>query len=76
MKVKNRFNGLDLINTVPEELWTEIHDTIKDAANKNILKCKKQKKMKWPSADTLKIDGKRSKTKGNTDRGKFAQQNT
>ena len=36
VKVKNRFKGLDLINRVPEELWTEIPDTIQEAGIKTI----------------------------------------
>ena len=40
----NRFKGLDLVNRVPEELWTEVHDTVQQAANKTISKKKKSKK--------------------------------
>ena len=38
----NRFKGLDLVNRVPEELWTEVHNTAEEAANKAIPKQKKQ----------------------------------
>lgn len=48
VKVKNRYYGPDLMNRMPEELGTEIEDIIKDEANKNILKCKRQKKVKLP----------------------------
>ena len=44
MQVRNRFKGLDLVNRVPEELWTEVHDTVQQAANKTIPKKKKSKK--------------------------------
>ena len=46
VEVTNRFKGLDLINRVPEELWTEVHDTVQKAVIKNILKKKKCKKAK------------------------------
>ena len=42
VKVRNRFKGLDLINRVPEELWTEVHDTVRIAI-KTIPKKKIQK---------------------------------
>ena len=48
--VRNRFNGLDLIdNRVPEELWIEVHDIVQEAVIKTILKKKKCKKAKWSS---------------------------
>ena len=43
MQVRNRFKGLDLIDRVPEELWTEIHDIVQEAVIKTILKKKKCK---------------------------------
>ena len=43
MKVRNRFKGLDLIDRVPEELWTEIHDIVHKARIKTIPKKKKCK---------------------------------
>ena len=42
-KVKNRFKGLDLIDRVPEELWTEVHDTVQETGIKTILMEKKCK---------------------------------
>ena len=38
MEVRNRFKGLGLIDRVPEEIWTEIHDTVQEAGIKNIPK--------------------------------------
>ena len=38
VEVRNRFKGLDLIDRVPDELWTEVHDNVKEARIKNILK--------------------------------------
>ena len=43
VEVTNQFKGLDLIDRVPEELWTEIHDNIHEAVIKTILKKKKGK---------------------------------
>ena len=45
MEVTNRFKGLDLIDTVPEELWTEVHDTVQEAGIKTIPKKKKAKRV-------------------------------
>ena len=44
MKVTNRFKGLDLIDTVPEELWTEVHNIVQESVIKTIPKKKKCKK--------------------------------
>ena len=60
----NRFKGLDLIDRVPEELWTEVHDIVQEAVIKTIPKKKKFKKAKWLSAETLQIAEKRRKAKG------------
>ena len=46
MEVTNRFKGLDLIDRVPEELWTEVHDIVQEPVIKNIPKKKKCKKSK------------------------------
>ena len=53
--MKNRFRGLDLIDTVPEELWTEVHNILKEAVTKTITKKKKCKKAKWLSEEALQI---------------------
>ena len=45
----NRFKGLDLVNSVPEELWTEVHNIVQEAENKTIPKKNKSKKAKWLS---------------------------
>ena len=64
MEVTNRFNGLDLIDRVPEELWTEIHDTVQEVVIKTIPKKKKCKKAKWLSEEALQIAEKRREVKG------------
>ena len=64
MEVTNRFKGLDLIDRVPEELWTEVHDTVQEAVIKTIPKKKKCKKAKWLSDKVLQIAVKRREAKG------------
>ena len=49
MEVRNRFKGLDLIDRVPEELWTEVRDIVQEAGIKTIPKKKKCKKATWLS---------------------------
>ena len=60
----NRFKGLDLIDRVPEELWTEAHDVIQETGIKTIPKKKKCKKPKWLSEEALQIAEKRREAKG------------
>ena len=55
MEVRNRFKGLDLIDRVPKELWTEVFDTVQEAGIKIIPKKKKCKKAKWLSEEALQI---------------------
>ena len=64
VEVTNRFNILDLIDTVPEELWTEVCDIVQEAVIKTISKKKKCKKAKWLSEEGLKITEKRRDVKG------------
>ena len=49
VEVRNRFKGLDLIDTVPDELWTEVRDIVRETGIKIILMEKKCKRAKWPS---------------------------
>ena len=63
MKVRNRFKGLDLIDRVPDELWTEILDTVQETGIKNIPMEKKCKKAKWLSGEALQIAMKRREIK-------------
>ena len=55
VEVRNRFKGLDLIDRVPDELWTEVHDTVQERRIKTIPKKKKCKKAKWQSEEALQI---------------------
>ena len=52
VEVTNRFKRLDLVNRVPEELWTKVHNIVQETVNKIILKKKKCKKAKWLSEET------------------------
>ena len=63
MEVRNRFKGLDLIDRVPDELWTEVHDTVQEAGIKNTPKKKKCKKAKWLSEEGLQIAVNRREVK-------------
>ena len=60
----NRFKGLDLIDRVPEELWTEVCNIVLEAVIKTIPKKKKCKKAKWLSEEALQISMKRRELKG------------
>ena len=68
VEVTNRFKGLELIDRVPEELCTEVHDIVQEAVIKTIPKKKKCKKAKWPFEEALQIAEKRRKAKGKGDR--------
>ena len=51
VEVRNRFKGLDLIDRVPDELWTEVHDIVQETGIKTIPMEKKCKKAKWLSGE-------------------------
>ena len=57
----HRFKGLDLIDREPQELWTEVRNTVQEMVIKTIPKKKKCKKAKWLSEEALQIADKRSK---------------
>ena len=54
VEVRNRFKGLDLIDRVPVELWTEVCDIAQETGIKNIPKKRKCKKAKWLSEEVYK----------------------
>ena len=68
----NIFKGLDPIDRVPEELWTEVRDTVQETGIKTIPMEKKCKKAKWLSEEALQIAVKRreAKSKGEKERYK------
>ena len=53
VEVRNRFKGLDLIDRVPDELWTDVHDIVQETRSKIIPKKKRGKKSKWLSEEAL-----------------------
>ena len=63
MEVTTRFKGLDLIDTVPEELWMEVRDIVQETEIKIIPKKKKCKKAEWLSEEVLQIAVKRREVK-------------
>ena len=63
VEVRNRFKGLDLIDRVPDELWTEVRDIVQETGIKTILMEKKCKKAKWVSGEALQIVVKRREVK-------------
>ena len=67
----NRFKGLALIDRVPEELWTEVHDILQEADIKTIPKKKKCKKAKWLSEGALQISEKRREVKGKGEKERY-----
>ena len=64
--MRNRFKGLDLIDTVPDELWMEVRDIVQEAGIKTIPEKKKCKKAKWLSEEALQraVKRKEAKSKG------------
>ena len=70
MEVRNRFKGLELIDRVPDELWTEVRNIVQEAVIKTIPKKKKGKKAEWLSEEALQIAVKRreEKSKGEKER--------
>ena len=63
MEVRNRFKGLDLIDTVPDEPWNEVCDIVQETGIKTIPKKEKCKKAKWLSEEALQIAVKRREVK-------------
>ena len=63
VEVRNRFKGLDLIDRVPNELWTEVCDIVQETGIKTIPMEKKCKNAKWLSGEALQIAVKRSEAK-------------
>ena len=73
--MRNRFKGLDLIDRVPNELWTDVRDILQEAGIKTILKKKKCKKAKWLSEEALQIAVKRRKVKGKGEKERYTHLN-
>ena len=75
VEVTNRFRGLDLIDSVPEELWMEVSDTVQEAVIKTIPKKKKCKKAKWLFDEALQIAMKRREVKGKGEKERYTHLN-
>ena len=75
VEVRNRFKGLDLIDRVPDQLWTEVHDIIQETGSKTIPKKKKCKKAKWLSEQALQIAMKRREAKSKGEKERYTHLN-
>ena len=75
VEVRNRFKGLDLIDTEPDELWTEVHDIVQETGIKTIPKKKKCKKAKWLSEEALQIAVKRKEAKSKGEKERYTHLN-
>ena len=67
--------GLDLINRVPEELWTEVHDIAQETGIKTIPMEKKCKEAKWLSGEALQIAVKRREVKSKREKERYTRLN-
>ena len=75
MEVRNRFKGLDLIDRVPDELWTEVRDIVQETGIKTIPMEKKCKKEKWMSGEALQIAVKRREAKSKGEKKRYTHLN-
>ena len=75
VEVRNRFKGLDVIDRVPDELWTEVSDIVQETDIKIIPKKKKCKKAKWLSEDVLQISVKRREVKNKGEKERYTHLN-
>ena len=75
VEVRNKFKGLDLINVVPDELWTEVRDIVQETGIKTIpmeKKCKKVKRLPW---EALQIAVKRREVKSKGEKERYKHLN-
>ena len=75
VEVSNRFKGLDLIDRVPDERRTEVHDIVQETGIKTVAKKKKCKKAKWLSEEALQIAVKRREAKSKGEKEKYTHLN-
>ena len=73
--MSNQFKGLDLIDRVPEELWTQVHDIEQEAVIKTIPPKKKCRKGKRLSEEVLQIAEKRKEAKGKGEKERYTHLN-
>ena len=72
---RNRFKGLDLIDRMPDELWTEVRDIVQETGIKTIPMEKKCKKAKWLSGEALQIAMKRREAKSKEEKERYKHLN-
>ena len=75
VEVTKRFKRLDLLDRLPEELWTEVHITVQESVTKTISKQKKCKKAKWLSEEALHIAEEKREAKSKGERERYTQLN-
>ena len=73
--MRNRFKGIDLIDRVPDELWTEVRDTVQETGIKTIPMEKKCKKAKWLSEKVLQMAVKRREAKNKGEKERYSHLN-
>ena len=76
VELGNRFKGLDLIDKVPDELWTEVHDVVQETGIKTIPMEKKCNKAKWLSGEALQIAVKKREVKSKGEKERYKHLNT
>ena len=75
VEVRSRFKGLDLIDRVPDELWTEVRNIVQETGIKTIPVEKKCQKAKWLSGEDLQIAVKRRQTKSKGEKERYSHLN-
>ena len=75
VKVRNSLKGLDLLDRVPDELWTEVHDIVQETGIKTIPMEKKCKKAKWLSEEALQTAVKRREVKSKGEKERYKHLN-
>ena len=75
VEVRNRLKGLDLIDREPDELWTEVRDTVQETGSKTIPVEKKCKKAKLLSEEALQIAVKRREAKSKGEKERYSHLN-
>ena len=75
MDVTNRFTGLDLVSSVPGELWMEVRHIVQEAVNKAIPEKRKYKKAKWLSEEASQIAEERREVKSKRESERYPQLN-
>ena len=73
--MRNRFKALDLIDKVPDEIWTEVRDIVRETGIKTIPMKKKWKKAKWLSGEALQIAVKRKEEKNKGEKERYKHLN-